>query len=203
MRKILSLLAVLVLCTVLAFGQTRYITGTVRDNLGEPIPFTSVSVKGTQKGTTSDANGNFRIEAKTGDVLVFSAVGAQVSESTVGTEDVLAITMTKTGDLQEVVVTALGVRRQAKELGYATSRIRNTELNQAKTVNVQNGLTGKVSGLNITTVNSGVFEETKINLRGLRSLSGNNQSMLVIDDITNPLCYMNTINHIDVQLVNI
>ncbi|HKH60211.1 MAG TPA: TonB-dependent receptor plug domain-containing protein, partial [Flavitalea sp.] len=203
MRKILSLLAVLVLCTVLAFGQSRYITGTVRDNQGEPIPFTSVSIKGTQKGTTSDANGNFRIEAKTGDVLVFTAVGTQVSETTVGAEDVVAVTLTKTGDLQEVVVTALGVRRQAKELGYATARIRNTELNQAKTINVQNGLTGKVSGLNITTVNSGVFEETKINLRGLRSLTGNNQPLLVIDNIPTPLVYISSLNPNDVESVNI
>lgn len=203
MRKILSLLAVLVLWTVLAFGQTRYITGTVRDNQGEPIPFTSVSIKGTQRGTTSDANGNFRIEAKTGDVLVFTAVGTQVSETTVGTEDVVAATLVKTGDLQEVVVTALGVRRQAKELGYATSRIRNTELNQAKTVNLQNGLTGKVSGLNITTVNSGVFEETKINLRGLRSLTGNNQPLLVIDNIPTPLTYISSLNPNDVESVNI
>ena len=203
MRKILSLLAVLVLCTVLAFGQSRYITGTVRDNQGEPIPFTSVSVKGSQRGTTSDANGNFRIEAKTGDVLVFTAVGAQVGESTVGAENVIAVSLTKTGDLQEVVVTALGVRRQAKELGYATSRIRNTELNQAKTVNLQNGLTGKVSGLNITTVNSGVFEETKINLRGLRSLTGNNQPLLVIDNIPTPLTYISSLNPNDVESVNI
>jgi TonB-linked SusC/RagA family outer membrane protein len=203
MRKILSLLAVLVLYTVLAFGQTRYITGQVRDNQGEPIPFTSVTIKGTQKGVTSDANGNFRIEAKTGDVLVFTAVGAQVSESTVGTDNVLTATLTKTGDLQEVVVTALGVRRQAKELGYATSRIRNAELNQAKTVNLQNGLTGKVSGLAITTMNSGVFEETRINLRGLRSLTGNNQPLLVIDNIPTPLTYISSLNPNDVESVNI
>ena len=132
MRKFLSLLAVLVLCTVLAFGQTRFITGTVRDNQGEPIPFTSVSIKGTQRGTTSDANGNYRIEAKTGDVLVFTAVGTQVNEATVGTEDILAVTLNKTGDLAEVVVTALGVRRQAKELGYATARVRNSELTRPK-----------------------------------------------------------------------
>jgi TonB-dependent SusC/RagA subfamily outer membrane receptor len=203
MRKILSLLAVLVLCAVLAFGQTSFITGQVKDNQGEPIPFTSVSVKGTQRGTTSDANGNFRIEAKTGDVLVFTAVGTQVSETTVGTEDVIVATLTKTGDLQEVVVTTLGVRRQAKELGYATARIRTAELTQAKTVNVQNGLTGKVSGLNITTVNSGVFEETKINLRGLRSLTGNNQPLLVIDNIPTPLTYISSLNPNDVESVNI
>jgi TonB-linked SusC/RagA family outer membrane protein len=203
MRKILSLLAVLVLLSVLAFAQTRLITGQVKDEQGEPIPFATVTIKGTKKGVTTDANGNFRISASTGDVLVFTAVGAESSEATVSAADILSATLKKTGALQEVVVTALGVQRQARELGYATSRIRNSEINQAKTVNLQNGLTGKVSGLNITTVNSGVFEESKINLRGLRSLTGNNQPLLVLDNIPTPLSYIYTINPNDVQDVTV
>jgi TonB-linked SusC/RagA family outer membrane protein len=203
MRKILSLLTVLVLISVLATAQTRLISGQVKDEQGEPIPFATVTIKGTKQGVTTDANGNFRISVKPGDVLVFSAVGAESSESAVGTSDLLSATLKKTGALQEVVVTALGVQRPAKELGYATTRIRSSELNQAKTVNLQNGLTGKVSGLNITTVNSGVFEESKINLRGLRSLTGNNQPLLVIDNIPTPLSYIYTINPNDVQDVNV
>lgn len=204
MRKILSLLAVLVLlCASVLAQNTRLITGQVKDEQGEPIPFATVTIKGQNKGVTTDANGNFRISAKTGDVLVFSAVGAESSEAPVGTSDFLSASLKKTGALQEVVVTALGVQRQAKELGYATTRIRNSELNQAKTVNLQNGLTGKVSGLNITTVNNGVFEESKINLRGLRSLTGNNQPLLVIDNIPTPLTYIYTINPNDVQDVNV
>ncbi|WEK35811.1 MAG: SusC/RagA family TonB-linked outer membrane protein [Candidatus Pseudobacter hemicellulosilyticus] len=203
MRKILSLLAVLVLFTVPALAQPRFITGQIKDNQGDPIPFTSVTVKSSGRGVTSDENGNFRIQASTGDVLVFSAVGAQTSEVTVGASDVLNVTLTKTGNLEEVVVTALGVQRQARELGYSTARIRNSELNQAKTVNLQNGLTGKVSGLSITTVNSGVFEDTKINLRGLRSLTGNNSPLLVVDNIPTPLSYITTLNPNDVQDVNV
>ncbi len=107
-------------------AQSRYITGQVRDNEGEPVPFTSVTLKTTGKGVTSDVNGNFRILAATGDVLVFSAVGAQPTEVTVGTSDIVTVTLVKTGNLQEVVVTALGVRRQAKELGYSTARVRNS-----------------------------------------------------------------------------
>jgi TonB-dependent SusC/RagA subfamily outer membrane receptor len=204
MRKILSLLAVLVLLSVSAFAQqTRLISGQVKDEQGEPIPFATVTIKGTKKGVTTDVNGNFRITASTGDVLVFTAVGAQSAEATVTDADILSATLLKTGALQEVVVTALGVQRQAKELGYSMSRIRNSEINQAKTVNLQNGLTGKVSGLNITTVNSGVFEETKINLRGIRSLTGNNQPLLTIDNIPTPLSYIYTLNPNDVQDVNI
>jgi TonB-linked SusC/RagA family outer membrane protein len=203
MRKILSLLAVLILLYVSATAQSRYITGQVRDNEGEPVPFTSVTLKTTGKGVTSDVNGNFRILAATGDVLVFSAVGAQTTEVTVGTSDIVTVTLVKTGNLQEVVVTALGVRRQARELGYSTARVRNSEITQAKTVNLQNGLTGKVSGLSITTVNSGVFEETKINLRGLRSLTGNNQPLLVVDNIPISLGFISVLNPTDVEDVNV
>jgi TonB-dependent SusC/RagA subfamily outer membrane receptor len=81
----------------------------------------------------------------------------------------------------EVVVTALGQTRQPKELGYSVSRVRAGELTQAKPVNLQNGLTGKVSGLNINTVNNSVFADTRITLRGIRSLTGNNQPMLILD----------------------
>lgn len=203
MRKILSLLAVLVFCISAYAQQPRFITGTVRDEVGEPVPFTTVTVKGTNRGVTSDANGTFRIQATTGDVLVFTAVGVKTQEVTVGTANEVNVSLEKTGALQEVVVTALGVQRQARELGYSTARIRNSELNQAKTVNLQNGLTGKVSGLNITTVNSGVFEDTKINLRGLRSLTGNNSPLLVVDNIPTPLSYISTLNPNDVQDVNI
>lgn len=203
MRKILSLLAVLILYCVSASAQSRYITGQVRDNQGDPVPFTSVTHKSTGKGVTSDVNGNFRILAATGDVLVFTAVGTTPAEVTVGTSDIITVSLTKTGNLQEVVVTALGVRRQAKELGYATARVRNSEITQAKTVNLQNGLTGKVSGLSITTVNSGVFEETKINLRGLRSLTGNNQPLLVVDNIPISLGFISVLNPNDVEDVNV
>ena len=84
MRKILSLLAVLVLWSVFAFAQNRVITGQVKDDKGEPVPFASVTIKGTNKGTTTDANGNFRIEAKTGDVLLITAVGSKEREVAVG-----------------------------------------------------------------------------------------------------------------------
>ena len=80
MRKTLSLLAVLVLASVFALAQTRAITGQVKDDKGDPISFASVQIKGTTKGTTTDANGNFRIEAQTGDVLVISAVGSKERE---------------------------------------------------------------------------------------------------------------------------
>ncbi len=199
MRKILSLLAVLILCSVSVLAQTRFITGQVRDNQGEPLPFASVTVKSTGQGVTSDENGSFRIRAATGDILVFSAAGTKSVELKVGAGDVLNATLTKTGVLQEVVVTALGVQRQAKELGYAVQSLNNKTLTAAKSVNIAQALNGKISGLNVSTVNSGVFENAKINIRGIRSLTGNNQPMLVVDGAPTPLGYLSSIPPDDVQ----
>lgn len=103
----------------------------------------------------------------------------------------------------EVVVTALGQTRQPKELGYSMTRVRSAELVQAAPVNMQQGLTGKVSGLNVQTVNNGVFADTRITLRGIRSLTGNNQPMLILDGTPIALGYLSSINPNDVQDVTI
>lgn len=203
MRKILSLLAVLVLWSVSVFAQNRVITGQVKDDKGDPIPFASVTIKGTNKGTTTDANGNFRIEAKTGDVILISAVGSKEREVAVGSSSAYNVSLEKTGALQEVVVTALGVSKQPKELGYSVARVKAAELTQAKVTNLQNGLVGKVSGLNVSTVNNGVFANTRIVLRGIRSLTGNNQPLLVVDGSPISLGFINSINPNDVENVNV
>ena len=203
MRKTLSLLAVLVLASVFALAQTRAITGQVKDDKGDPISFASVQIKGTTKGTTTDANGNFRIEAQTGDVLVISAVGSKEREVAVGSSNTYNVGLEKAGNLQEVVVTALGVQKQPKELGYSVARVKGSELSQAKPTNLQNGLVGKVSGLNVTTANNGVFADTRIILRGIRSLTGNNQPLLVVDGSPMNLGFMNSLNPNDVESVNV
>jgi TonB-linked SusC/RagA family outer membrane protein len=203
MRKILSLMAMLVLCSVLAIAQGRAISGQVRDDKGDPIPFASVTVKGTNRGTSTDANGNFRIEAQTGEVLVISAVGNKDREVAVGSSRSYTVTLDKSGNMQEVVVTALGVAKQPKELGYSVAKIKNSELTQARVTNLQNGLVGKVSGLNVTTANNGVFADTRIVLRGIRSLTGNNQPLLVVDGSPISLGFINSINPNDVENVNV
>jgi outer membrane receptor protein involved in Fe transport len=103
----------------------------------------------------------------------------------------------------EVVATALGIRRQAREVGYAATTIKNKFITQANSTNVQQSLNGKVSGLNITTTNSGVFENSKLNIRGIRSLTGNNQPMFVLDGAPVSLSYLNSIATEDIQDVTI
>jgi len=205
MRKIVSFLLLLLLSASIAIAQTRNITGKVTETTGETIPFASVNIKGVKTSVVAEADGIFRIQAKAGDVLVITAVNFETKEVTVGSESSIDVQLTRTSNaLTDVVVTtALGVQRQAKSLGYATAKVASRELTQAKVVNLQNGLTGKVSGLNIQTANNGVFADTRITLRGIRSLTGNNQPMLILDGVPLALSYISSINPNDIADVNI
>lgn len=204
MRKIVSLLLVLWLSATVAMAQTRNVNGRVLEATGDPVPFATVNVKGTKVSVAAGADGNFIIKAKTGDVLVVTAIGFGTAEQTIGADNNVLIRLTKTaGQLTDVVVTtALGIQRQAKSLGYSTAKVSNTELVQAKPISVANGLTGKVSGLNVSTVNNGLFAPTRITLRGNRSLTGNNTPLIVLDG---SIYYsdLNTINPEDVADVTI
>lgn len=106
-------------------------------------------------------------------------------------------------NLSEVVVTALGIKRQARELGYSTTRITWDELNTAKVTNAATGLAGKVAGLDVALINNGVKAETKLLLRGSRSILNNNQALLVVDEVQLPINYLSTINPNDIETVDI
>lgn len=204
MRKIASLLMMLLCFCALAFGQTKTITGQVRDDKGEPIPFATIQEAGTQNAVKADAGGNFSIKVKDGAQLTITSAGFESKTMPVvagfGTYSLKSSTVT----IQEVVVTtALGIQRQAKEIGYSTAKVRSSELTQAKVVNLQNGLTGKVSGVSVSTTNSGVFGDTRLTIRGIRTLTGNNQPMLVVDGVPMSLGFMSSINPNDILDVTI
>ena len=189
---------------MLASAQSRVVSGQVRDNQGEPVKFATVTESGTKNAIQSDANGNFSIRvANPNSKLTVTAVGYDALEITPSGTVVVATLVRNTQDLTTVVVTSLGQQRQAKELGYSTAKVKAAELTQAKVVNLQNGLTGKVSGLNVQTVNNGVFADTRITLRGIRSLTGNNQPMLVLDGVPVALGYISSINPNDIADVTI
>ena len=204
MRKTASLLTMLMLFCALAFAQLRNVSGVVRDSNGNPIPFATVTEAGTNNATQANESGVFTISVKEGARLTVTSTGFAPVTITPGAGS-QTITLTATdASLQEVVVTtALGVRKQPRELGYSTARVTNRELTQAAPVNVQAGLTGKVSGLNISTVNNSVFGDTRITLRGIRSLTGNNQPLLVIDGSQAPLDQLNRLNPNDIEDVTI
>jgi len=204
MRKFLSLLGVLVLLVTLAFSQTKAVTGKVTDQLGQGVPFATIRIKGTKTGTSADAEGYYSIKADPSQTLVITGTGITTKEVEVGTETTLNISVQHLAtSLSEVVVTSLGIQRQSKELGYATAKIGNGELTQARVVNVANGLSGKVSGLQINLVNNSVKPDVRVTLRGNRSILGNNQALLVFDGIQLPITYLATINPDDVSSVQV
>lgn len=187
-------------------AQTVQITGTVTSSEdGNAVPGVSVVVKGTTVGTITDFDGKYSLNVpSTATTLVFSFVGLKTQEVAIGGKNVIEVVMeTDVVGLEEVVVTALGIQRQKRELGYSTVSISSDELNQAKSISLATGLQGKVAGLNISSLNSGVIEDVKINLRGIRSLTGNNNPMLLLDGVPVGLGLLNSINPNDVESVNV
>lgn len=207
MKKNVFLFFVLMLSFFAAVAQTtRSVSGKVSDQNGDAVAGATVTVKGTKSAVAAGVDGAFTIRAKTGDVLVVTAINFQSNEVTVGTESVLNITLTRVAStLSEVVVTtAFGVQRQAKQLGYSTAKISNKDLTQAKVTDISTGLAGKVSGLQVNLTNNSVNPQTRIVLRGNRSITGNNQALLVVDGVPiDDVSYINKINPEDVDNVSV
>jgi hypothetical protein len=152
MRKILSSLVVAMLFFAIA-GQSQNlsISGKVTDDKGAPIPSASVVIKSNRNtGTAADDQGRYKISAVKGNVLVFSSVGFGTKEITVGANNIINVTLSSSGsDLTEVVVTALGIKRSEKALGYAVSKVDPTTLLQKSEPNILLGLAGRVPGVDI------------------------------------------------------
>jgi TonB-linked SusC/RagA family outer membrane protein len=183
MRKFLMFFSMLMLSAVSVFAQTHAVSGTVKDDAGVPVPYATVTETGTKNATTADANGNFTIKMKGNGSLSFTATGFNGASATPEGNTVTVSLKRNAAELSTVVVTGYGIRRQAKELGTSTARLNNNDLTQGKVTNIATGLSGKVSGLQVVSVNSGVNQDTRITLRGNRSILGNNQALIVVDDI--------------------
>lgn len=182
MRKTLMLLAVLLQWSVLVIAQTKTITGQVMDDKGNPIPFATVKIKGNDaSGVAADENGNFSIQATSSAVLVVSAAGFTTQEITVGDQTNINVALTSGSTLQEVVVTALGISREKKSLGYATQSVKGDALVQAANTGLAGALQGKVSGVQITPSSGMPGASSLITIRGARSFTGNNTPLYVID----------------------
>ncbi len=165
--------------------QQPTVTGTVTDESGQPVPGITVVVKGTTQGTVTNANGFYSLSNIPEDAtLVFSFVGMNVIEKQVAGQNVVNAAMIENIEsLGEVVVTALSIQRDRQSLGYSISQVGSEEISIAKESNVMNSLAGKVAGLQISTTPSGVDGSTRVVLRGVSSLSGNNRPLIVIDGI--------------------
>jgi len=141
--------------------------GFVRDASGQPLIGVSVGIKGTTQGTQTDVNGKFVLSANTGDVLVFTYLGYVKKEVTVVAGADLTVEMDEDSkELSEVVVTALGIKKERKALGYSVSEVKGSELTTAKEVNFASELEGKVAGVTVTTISGGPASSVNVNIRG-------------------------------------
>ncbi|WAC09781.1 SusC/RagA family TonB-linked outer membrane protein [Dyadobacter pollutisoli] len=184
-KGMIPLVLVLLLTSLSVFAQDRTVTGKVTDEKDQGLPGVSVTVKGSTRGTNADAEGNYSLTAvKDGDVLVFSSIGYLKQELSVGSRSSLDVKMVPdAANLEEVVVTALGIQRDKKALTYATQQIGGKELRQAANTNFVDALNGKAAGIDIKVSSSGAGGSTRAVLRGNKSLQGSSEALYVIDGI--------------------
>lgn len=182
--KSLAILILLVVGTAV-FAQEVTVTGKVTDSDdGLGIPRVNIRVKGTTRGTVSDVDGNYSISATPEATLVYSFIGYVSKEVTVGNQTTINITLDPDAvALGEVVVTAFGVEREKKAIGYALTSISGDQVSTVKETNVINSLAGKVAGIVVSPGTFGPGSSTRVLLRGNNSLTGNNQPLYVIDGV--------------------
>lgn len=189
--------------TLLASAQAFTISGEVTDETGNPVPGVNVLVKGTTKGTTTDANGHYTIDAGTQDVLVFSFIGYATQEVAVNGRSEIDVELAEdVRSLDAVVVTALGIKRQPKELVYATQSVEPAQLAEIRDPNnILNSFQGRIANALITQSSGGLGSGARIVLRGNRSIDGDNNALIVVDGI--PTSNITSINPDDIESITV
>ena len=183
MKKRIILSTLLSLVTVMFGYAQRTITGMVTDPKGEPMIGASVIVKGTTKGMVTDIDGKYSLEVPQGaNTLVFSFVGFQTKEVTLGSSNVIDLQLGES-TLQEVVVTAQGFVREKRALGYSVSGVDEKDIRDRPQSDVTRSLQGKIAGVNITQTSGMTGTGTNITVRGYTSITGSNQPLFVVDGV--------------------
>lgn len=186
-KHIKLLLALLVtFCSMGVYAQEQQIkiNGTVKDVSGETIIGANVQVKGTTIGTITDIDGVFNLEVPADGTLIISYIGYVKQEISIKGKQSFTITLQDDAEmLSEVVVTALGIKREKKALGYAMQEVKTDVFSENRSTSVSNLLQGKVAGVQISQSSSGIGGPTRVILRGLNSLSGNNSPLWVVDGL--------------------
>jgi TonB-linked SusC/RagA family outer membrane protein len=178
------LVLLVVLVAQLTFAQERSVSGIVSDNAGLPLPGVSVLIKGTKIGTQSDFDGKYSIKAEPTAVLVFSYVGMKTNEKSASSTNLNVKLSSDAMILENVVVTALGVKRDKKALGYATSTVKGDDILRTPTPNVINSIAGKVAGVQVTAAGGAPGQATRLTIRGgSKSITNSNQPLYVVDGV--------------------
>jgi len=184
MKKMFGLFVCLSLMSIqMVFAQSKQITGTVTSaDDGYGLPGVSVVVKGTTNGASTDIDGKYAIQASSGDILVYSSVGMVSQEIKIGNQTNINVVMeTESIGVDEVIVTAIGVTRSQKSLGYSATSVKSDALTKGSPISALGGLQGKVAGVSISSASGSPGASTKVVLRGYSSITGSNQPLYVVD----------------------
>lgn len=185
LKKLVAVLVIILFESSLLYAQSK-VTGMITDAAtNETMPFVTISVQGTNNATTSDINGKFSIDSvSASDLLVISFVGYTSQKIKVDGQQVFTIKLQKaTKELGEVMVTALGVTRQKREIGYSTEKIKGEEISKSNSPNILNAITGKAAGVQISNPDGVDGGTTRIRIRGNNSITGNNNPLIIIDGV--------------------
>ncbi|MFZ4261866.1 SusC/RagA family TonB-linked outer membrane protein [Sphingobacterium sp. HJSM2_6] len=183
--NLLSVVMLLLLVTTAGYAQNRSIFGIVRSaSDGTPLAGVSVKLVGTNSATQTDAAGRYNIQARENSTLNFSFIGFTTQNINIGTRLEININLTSTDEaIEEILVTAQGIERTARSIGYATQKVSGDELTQRSETNVLNSLQGKIAGVSIGSSSGQPGSSTNINIRGITSFGGNNQPLIVVDGV--------------------
>jgi TonB-linked SusC/RagA family outer membrane protein len=185
MKRILTILFLMSVVVQITTAQKRTITGVVREETSNDVlPGVTVLEKGTANGTVTNIDGKFSISVEHAATLVVSFIGLETKEMEVGESSTLNLTLSpSTEQVDEVVVTAMGIRKETKALGYAVQAIKGAEMVKVKEPNLVNSLNGKIAGVNVTNSGGGAGTSSQIIIRGSTSLTGDNQPLFIVDGI--------------------
>ena len=207
MKKTLLFLLISLWISFESVGQDRTISGKVTSaEDGSGLPGVNVILKGTMTGAVTDSDGNFKLNAPSqGGTLVFTFIGLQSQEVEIGTRSTIDLQMSQdVTQLSEIIITgAGGLQARQKELGSANAIVTPETLTAGKAVNIASGLQGKIAGFQINGTSSGVNPEYRLILRGQRSLTGNNQALIVLDNVIVPSSVLSNLNPNDIEQINI
>lgn len=181
LKNYLALL--LVLMAQVGFAQQRAVTGTVMDNSGFPLPGVTVVIKGNTLGTQTDMDGKFSIQAAVSDVLVFTFVGMTTREIPATNTTMNVVLAEDAMMLESVVVTAFGIKRNPKDLGYSVSTITSDEITENSEPDLVRSINGKVAGVNVNISTGVAGASNQITIRGVTTLTGDNQPLIIVDGI--------------------
>ena len=184
MKKLYFFLSLIGMFTLsVGLAQQKSVSGTILDETGGPLPGATVLVEGTNRGVTTDFDGNFSIQASEGETLIVSYVGYADQSIPVGSQDSYSATLSPDNELEEVVVTSLGIRRDAKALGYAVQNVSAETVAKSNATDAISALTGQAAGVKVTNISGSAGAGSRIVIRGQTSISGNNQALIIVDGV--------------------